>query len=130
MKTHSIRLPIDLTNGNEGRNKHFGGSAKKRKEYELLIRAYTKSGEITPHGMNYPLHVKVTRVLGKRQSKFDSSSLGRGNYKEIEDALVACEFFPDDSSKYIEETRFKQVTPKERGRPYIIITVTEEEVSL
>ena len=56
--------------------------------------------------MREKVTVTVVRILGKGQRLWDSSSRGRGNYKQLEDAMVACGWFTDDSPKYIKNTVF------------------------
>ena len=97
-------LPIELSNGNTGRSSKWFSSAKLRKQYEADLRLQGFSRE----PFEDQTSVIVTRYLKPRQSKWDSSSCGRGNYKEIEDALVALGWWNDDSPKWISETRFKQ----------------------
>src|SRR5690554_4369071 len=96
----TLTLPIELTNGNSGRGHAFWNSAKERKAYEEIIR--TKFPRQRPFGV--PVVVTVTRVLGRKQRLWDSSSILRGNYKEVEDALVACGFFHDDGPRWIRAT--------------------------
>jgi hypothetical protein len=55
-----------------------------------------------------PVTVTVTRILGKGERLWDSSSILRGNWKEIEDALVAIGWFVDDSPKHIVWTNGRQ----------------------
>ena len=97
-------LPFELTNGNDGRGSKWFSSAKLRKELEHHLRLL--GYERKPFEM--PVSVAVTRILGQGQRLWDSSSVGRGNYKELEDALVAIGWFHDDSPKWITETRFYQ----------------------
>ena len=99
-----VILPIELENGNKGRSGKWFSSAKLRKQYEATFRAL----KLTRQPFDEPVTVKVTRYLKPRQSKWDTSSCGRGNYKEIEDALVAVGWFTDDSYKWIRDTRFTQ----------------------
>lgn len=100
---HKI-LPFELTNGNDGRGSKWFSSAKLRKEFEKNLRllGYERKPFATP------VLVAVTRILGQGQRLWDSSSIGRGNYKELEDALVVIGWFHDDSPKWITETRFYQ----------------------
>ena len=97
-------LPFELNNGNTGRGSKWFSSAKLRKEFEKNLRLL--GYERKPFKTAVTVH--VTRILGLGQRLWDSSSIGRGNYKELEDALVAIGWFTDDSPKYITETRFFQ----------------------
>ena len=97
-------LPIELTNGNTGRGHKFWASAKARKDAEKIIRACG----LVRKPFDFPVTVRVIRMFRKGQRPWDSSSVGRGNWKEIEDALVACGWFHDDSYKWIRATEFDQ----------------------
>ena len=92
-----VTLPIVLTNNNTGRTQHFGRSANQRKKYERIIRGLF--GQQKP--FDVPVQIVVIRVLGKNQRLWDYSSVLRGNWKEIEDALVACGFLHDDGPDYV-----------------------------
>ena len=97
MILRSIDLPIELTNNNAGRTQHFGRSASQRRKYERIIRK--QFGQQKPFECS--VDIVVVRVLGKRQRLWDASSILRGNWKEIEDALVACGFLHDDGPQYV-----------------------------
>jgi len=119
---HKI-LPFELTNGNDGRGSKWFSSAKLRKEFEKNLRllGYERKPFATP------VHVAVTRILGQGQRLWDSSSIGRGNYKELEDALVAIGWFHDDSPKWITETRFFQdASRRDQGSAIEIQIYTKE----
>jgi len=90
-------LPFKLTNGNTGRGNAWFMSAKFRDKAESQLR---KLG-LVRHPFPCRVSVMVTRILGKGERLWDSSSILRGNYKEIEDALVACGWFVDDSPAHI-----------------------------
>ena len=117
----SVDLPIELTNGNDGRGGKWFSSAKERGKIErdLRILGFKRKP------FDCPVIVRVTRMLGTRQQLWDSSSCGRGNWKEIEDALVVLGWFHDDGPKYITETRFRQIsqTVSKRVRPSVIVDV-------
>jgi hypothetical protein len=97
MILRTIELPIELTNNNTGRTQHFGRSASQRKKYERIIRG--QFGQQVPFASK--VEIMVQRVLAARQRLWDSSSVLRGNWKEIEDALVACGFLHDDGPDYV-----------------------------
>jgi hypothetical protein len=121
---HKI-LPFELTNGNDGRGSKWFSSAKLRKNFEKNLRLL--GYERKPFAM--PVLVTVTRILGQGQRLWDSSSIGRGNYKELEDALVAIGWFHDDSPKWITETRFYQdASRRDLGSSIEIQIYTKEEI--
>jgi hypothetical protein len=97
MILRTIELPIELTNNNTGRTQHFGRSASQRKKYERIIRSTL--GQQVP--FTSKVEIVVQRVLAARQRLWDFSSVLRGNWKEIEDALVACGFLHDDKPEYV-----------------------------
>jgi hypothetical protein len=120
-ETFLIPLPIKLTNGNVGRTTHFGASAKRRMEYEKLI----KTLGLVKEPPFYRQSVVVARVLGKGEKYYDPDSLQRGNLKEIIDALVACGWFVDDSYKWIELVNCIQDGSDRSQGPAIRIYVTK-----
>lgn len=115
-----VMLPIELTNGNDGRGSKWFNSAKMRKKIETKLRALglTRSEPIPYRCFNI-----VTRILGKGQRLWDSSSVGRGNWKEIEDAMVACGWWVDDSPKYIAHTAFYQDDTRRSEGPCIELKI-------
>ena len=117
----TIQLPFEMTNGNNGRGSKWFSSAKIRKQFEDDLRKL----RLTRSPYLFPVTVHVVRVLGKRQRLWDTSSIGRGNYKEIEDALVACGWFQDDSPKYITMTTFDQDECRKSSGPFIEVTITQ-----
>ena len=114
-------LPIELTNGNEGRTKHFSASAKRRKQYATTLGWMFKNFPT----YQVPVTVAVVRILGPKEKPWDSSSGLRGNWKEIEDALVASGVFLNDSPQYIEETRFFQDDEQRQNGPCIELLITK-----
>lgn len=90
-------LPFELKNNNDGRGFHWRRT--KREKDNLLIELKLLGFQRVP--FDHPVSVLVTRVLGPRQSFWDGSSVLRGNYKELEDALVNCGWWKDDSHKHI-----------------------------
>mgnify|MGYP003639135810 FL=1 len=100
MQVFDVVLPIELKNNNTGRGFHWSKTNKERQALEttlVLLRQKRKP-------FDHPVSVLVTRILGKGQSFWDSSSILRGNYKELEDALVVCGWFHDDNTKWITNT--------------------------
>ena len=121
MKTQqmTIALPFELTNGNDGRGSKWFSSAKLRTKFEKQLRQLGMVRE----PFTFPVIVTVTRILGPKQSLWDSSSIGRGNWKEIEDALVACGWFHDDGPKFITRTNYEQDAARRCEGPSIEIKI-------
>ena len=94
---HSAILPVGITNDNDGRTKHYGISSDRRNRYERKLRSLGHARQ--PFGQQ--TDVVVTHILGPGQRKLDSSSILRGNYKELEDALVWLGWWHDDSPPFI-----------------------------
>jgi len=118
-----IILPFELTNGNDGRGSKWFRSSTIRKRVEGDLR---KMG-LVRDPFNFPVHVTVTRILGKGMRLWDTSSVGRGNWKEIEDALVACGWFRDDSPRWILSTRFAQDDTRRTDGPAVRVQIAVEE---
>lgn len=122
----TIILPFQLTNGNDGRGSKWFSSAKLRKGFEETLRQLGYH-RVIPY--DFPVEITVTRILGPKQSLWDSSSIGRGNWKEIEDALVACGWFVDDGPKYITRTTFEQDATRRSIGPKIEVRITPTETN-
>ena len=105
MIIHSAELPIELTNGNDGRGGRWFSSAKVRKQIE---ETFIACGHRRSMPFEAPVSLLVTRVMKKYQSAWDADSWQRGNLKELIDALVVVGWFTDDGPKYISEVRFRQ----------------------
>lgn len=114
-----IVIPVELTNGNDGRGSKWFSSAKVRKKMEAKFRHLG----MTRTPFQNPVRVTVIRILGRGQRKWDSSSVGRGNYKEIEDALTAIGWWHDDSPKWIENTEFQQDDSRRNEGPALRLIV-------
>ena len=115
----TILLPVKLTNGNSGRTKHFGKSAQVRKQFErdLALLGYRRTEPFPPCG------IYVRRILGKGERLWDLSSGLRGNWKELEDALVALGWFPDDSPKHIKAIQFQQDGDRRHEGPAVELRI-------
>lgn len=116
----AIELPIKLTNKNDGRGGSFWRSAKERKQIEAILRA---SGHVY-EPLDRPVELRVTRLIGKRERPWDYSSGLRGNFKEIEDSMVACGWFHDDGPEWIRGITFDQARSDD-GRSAVRIEIFE-----
>lgn len=100
----SVTLPVKLTNGNGGRSQKWFLTAKDRDAFEALLRSLGHVYSPIP----FPVQLVVTRLLGKRERFWDYSSGFRGNWKELEDAMVACGWFKDDGPDDVKGVFFDQ----------------------
>lgn len=92
-------LPVELENKNDGQGHSWHRTAAARKKFkQALSPKYIR----TP--FTFPVGVSVTRILGPRQRLWDSSSILRGNYKQLEDTLVELGWFNDDGPEWIKGT--------------------------
>lgn len=126
----SVVLPIKLTNSNEGQQKSWFKSANTRKKYERLLRflhCQKKLKCIPKKPYPFPVVVRVTRILGPNERLWDSSSILRGSYKQLEDALVALGWFHDDSPKWISQTSAEQDSSQRKNGPAVLIEILREE---
>lgn len=114
-----MSLPIELTNGNEGRTKHWGTAAKRRSEYEGILRLLRPNAR----PVNAPARITITRVLGPNQRLMDADSLGRGNAKELIDAIVAVGILPDDGPRHVVEVTYRQDDTRRRWGPCVDVTI-------
>jgi len=115
----TVELPIELTNGNDGRGGRWYKSANVRKKLEVIIRELGHVRE--PFAAK--VRIVITRVLGKGQRLWDPDSIGRGNAKELVDALVACGWFHDDSPKYVSTCDYRQDESLRADGPYVVVEV-------
>jgi hypothetical protein len=124
MKLLDVILPIEIHNKNDGQGKHWAGThrTRKRMESDLRILGQTR----TP--FDHPVSVLVTRILGKGQSFWDSSSILRGTYKQLEDSLVKCGWFHDDDTKHITNTFGLQDASRRKLGPAVRIQIFTEEI--
>ena len=114
----TLRLPIELDNGNAGRGSRWFRSSNVRKKIEKVLRQLGLARE--PYDV--PVSLTITRIVGKGQRLWDADSIGRGNAKELVDALVAVGFFHDDGPKFIKLVDYRQRV--ERGSlPEVEITI-------
>lgn len=115
----TLTLPIELTNGNEGRSKHWGAAAKRRGEYESIIRLLRPN----PWPIETPVRLVITRVLGRGQRLFDVDSLARGNAKEVIDAIVAAGYLPDDGPRHVVSCEYRQDATRRFEGPATVVEI-------
>ena len=134
-----IEIPMKLKNNNQGQGRHWSGSHKERREASEAVsnarvwqpatkqsQVYQRLSEWTrePHiGKNEKLGLVVWRILGKRERLWDADSVLRGNYKQIQDALIEAGLAEDDSPKYIEWVLGRQDDSIRDQGPKVLVEV-------
>ena len=113
----TIHMPMKLKNNNQGQGHHWSGSHKERRTASEAVDTARFSYHMTcgtlvnlrlldwlteRHVCNGKLGIVVWRVLGPRERLWDADSVLRGNYKQIQDALIEAGLAEDDSPKYID----------------------------
>lgn len=89
-------LPWKLTNRNDGQGRHWSASHISRRNAERMAVCFKRKP------MDCKCTVVVTRILGKGERAWDPSSILRGNWKQLEDALVKAGWWHDDGPQWIE----------------------------
>ena len=93
----TVTIPIELTNGNDGRGFQYHASASRRRKYgEILFLMFAGRKPF-----DHPVSLVVTRIIRKGCRRWDADSVLRGSAKELIDAMVSAGFFHDDSPKWI-----------------------------
>lgn len=118
-----VTLPIELTNGNDGRGSRWFKSSNVRKNLETTLRTLG----LVRKPFDHQVRLTVIRIVGKGQRLWDASSVGRGNWKELEDAMVVCGWFHDDGPKWISEVRFYQDDTQRHVGPAVRVVVYEPQ---
>lgn len=122
MKLLDVTLPIELLNKNDGQGHHWSRTHRTRTQLEQSLTYLGQRRD----PFDVPVRVVVTRILGKGQRYWDSSSVLRGSYKQLEDAMVACGWFHDDSFKHIKDTHGKQDASQRHLGPATRIQIFQE----
>jgi hypothetical protein len=114
----TIILPMKLKNNNQGQGRHWSGSHKERRVASEAVANALVDYHPTPRSSmtvrlsdwlterhidcDQKIGLVVWRILGSRERLWDADSVLRGNYKQIQDALIEAGLAEDDSPKYIE----------------------------
>ena len=114
-------LPIELTNGNDGRGSKWFNSAKRRQTIAQTLHSERR----TP--FEHPVAIRITRILGPGQRLWDADSVGRGNAKELIDSLVELGWFYDDGPKQITHCDYRQDASQRLNGPSVLIEVFTEQ---
>jgi hypothetical protein len=117
---HEVTLPINLTNDNGGRSQHWSKANKRKREFlEILASHMQVRTKPFPRGVT----LVITRILGKRQQKWDNDSVLRGSSKELLDSLVQSGWFEDDGPEFIKRVIGNQTADFRHEGPAVWIEV-------
>lgn len=118
----SVQIAYDMTNSNDGQGHAWYRTAALRKAI---------ADQLARQGMHrepfeFPVRLRVTRILGPRQKLWDFDSILRGSYKQLQDSLVDAGWFYDDSPKYITEVLGRQDKNNRSEGPAVLIEVFKD----
>ena len=135
----TIEVPMKLKNNNQGQGRHWSGSHKERSLASQAVaeaRVWQPSTSESSSWVSLPewlserhwdvgtkLGLVVYRILGKGERLWDADSVLRGNYKQIQDALIEAGLAEDDSPKYIEWVLGLQEDQTRDHGPRVVIEV-------
>tara|TARA_R110002110_G_scaffold116667_3_gene288278 strand:- start:393 stop:671 length:279 start_codon:yes stop_codon:yes gene_type:complete len=71
----------------------------------------------------FPVQIRLTRIIGPRQRLWDADSVLRGSAKQILDALVAIGWFHDDGPRWITSATGVQDASQRENGPAVMIEV-------
>ena len=117
----SITLPIEITNDNEGRSKHWTKAANRKHNYAKILRIM--GGKVEP--LETSCRIEITRILGAGQRLWDADSIGRGSVKELIDSFVACRWLHDDGPKWVSEVTYRQDASDRKAGPSVKVDFYE-----
>jgi hypothetical protein len=110
-------LPIELKNANIGRGHSWHSTAASRKRIAKALAGERR----TP--FEYPVAIRITRILGPNQRLWDADSVGRGNAKELIDSLVELGWFYDDGPRWVTHCDYRQDAQSRVSGPSVMIEV-------
>jgi len=114
-----FKLDWPLSNRNIGRGHGFRSTHNERQRLETLVDQIA-----LPSGAPYrDVVLVVCRVLGPREKLWDPDSVGRGNAKELIDAMAACGWIEDDGPKHVRHVAYLQ--HNQRPRPLRNSTIVQ-----
>lgn len=118
----SVQIAYDMSNSNDGQGHAWYRTAAVRKAIADQLRRQGMQRE----PFEFPVRLRVTRILGPRQKLWDADSILRGSYKQLQDSLVDAGWFYDDSTKYITEVLGKQNKDNRSEGPAVLIEVFKD----
>ena len=120
MEPERIVIQVKPTNRNDGQGRTWHGSHRERATMALLVprRAQPFAG---------PVRLTLVRRLGLRERLWDADSIGRGNAKQLIDALVGAGWLHDDGPKFVSEVDYRQNDNDRANGPAWVVIIQEKE---
>lgn len=116
-----FRIPIELTNRNDGQGHHWSRTAKDKKRIAAILSTLPSPF----FGVSFPCSLIVTRILGPGQRLWDNDSILRGNWKQVQDAMVGAGWLEDDDPRYLAETVGRQDKTRRDEGPAIEVCIVD-----
>ena len=120
---HSAVINLNLTNSNDGQG-HAGyrtAAVKKAISAELVRKAMHRQP------FDFPVRLKITRILGPKQRLFDYDSVLRGSAKQLIDCLTDAGWWHDDGPKFITSVIGDQDATQRKNGPAVLIEVFRDD---
>lgn len=119
--TIEITLPVNLKSQNTGRGNSWHNTASVRKKYEReLCYDFRREPFANPTAVLY------TRICGKGQRAWDNDNLAIA-MKQLQDALVALDWWVDDSAKWIQCIGYRHDDTRRQDGPAVMVSVFEAQ---
>lgn len=110
-------LPVELKNANIGRGHSWHSTAASRKRIARTLVDERRQP------FEFPVAIRITRILGPGQRLWDADSVGRGNAKELIDTLVELGWFVDDGPRWITHCDYRQDAQSRVSGPSVMIEI-------
>jgi hypothetical protein len=105
-----IVLPIELKNRNDGQGYSHWRTVKEKQQIDDVMSLFRRKP------FDVPVFLVITRLIGTKQQPFDTDSLLRGNWKQIQDSMVQAGWFYDDNPTCIRGVYGRQdATDRSKG---------------
>lgn len=119
----TVCVPMVLTNSNDGQG-HGWYRTDQQKKKCLKILEDNWLADRTP--FDHCVGLKIIRVLGPKQRLWDFDSIGRGNAKQLIDAMVELGWFHDDKPEHIRPVHYDQDDMQRENGPCVIVKIYKE----
>ena len=120
---HGFTIPIELQNRNKGQGRHWGGTNTDKRNAVKTLATLPNPFD----GIDLPVSLVVTRILGRGQRLWDVDSVLRGNWKQIQDAMVTVGWIAGDDTRYIKHVYGTQSSGYRDSGPCVHVCIVSPE---